>query len=154
MIFEARHEAQWACLSKSRVSSGDEALATGTNLISAFELYAVASALWPLEGTPPRASAVVVIESDSAAQVLTKVGPNHSLIRHHARALRFAPARESLSLLLERVSPIEQPGRRRPAAISSGQALSSLRKLACCFPLLDVDCSARRLGKSLKYGDC
>ena len=72
-----------------------QALAKGTDLIFALELFSAVSALWLLNGVSPIASVVVPADNDSADQGAAKRGPDHS---HLEAALWFLAARESLSI--------------------------------------------------------
>ena len=156
LIFGAQGRVRGACLLKSRVACEDPALAQGNNRIFVIELYTVASARRSLGDTSPGAPAAISIRDYSAAQVLTKGGPNHLLINHVVRAFWFLAACESLGVWLERASswsgPADTPSRDGlpPVAISRERAPLSLKKRMGLSPVLNLDRLPRQKRKSQK----
>ena len=135
---------------KTQVPLRDQAAAKGTDLISVLELYAVFAALWTCGNKLPGDSTTLYIDKDATAQVLTKGGPNRSLVNHPVGAFWFLAARNSANIWPERVSSTSSPANvpnvdGLPQAVISMYGPSPSQDLGG-FPFSASEISARRRG--------
>ena len=120
----------------------DQALAVGTNLIFALELFTAVAALCALREKARDAAVLIFVDNDAAAQVLSKGGSNHPLINQLVGSFWSMVSQDSMSVWIERLcsesDPADAPSRDRGPEFDFRDegSLPSLSEVVALFPPL------------------
>ena len=117
LVFSTGPGSRCASLFKYKMPRVDQALANGTNLIFALELFTAVAALCALRKRARDAAVLIFMDNDAAAQVLTRGGSNHPLINQLVGSFWSMVSQDSTRVWIERVcsksNPADAPSRDR-----------------------------------------